>query len=112
MRMFSLDPTVRINWRAYPVRVPGGSLCPTCRTETVLVQSLDGGFVTRNCPSCDHFSTVPEAVFRQLELWVACPACRRRMEPTVLADRNYGYLCANCDGGLRLCELLPRYQDL
>jgi ssDNA-binding Zn-finger/Zn-ribbon topoisomerase 1 len=112
MRLHPVDPRVREFWKAFPVRIPGGSDCEDCRQETVLVQSMSGGFVTRNCPKCGRSSTLPESVFRRLGLWVACPSCKSRMEAIVLPDRNYGYACSACDVGIPLFELLPRYADL
>ena len=76
-----------------------------------LVQSMDGGFVTRNCKECGRFETLSEQHFKQLNIWVACPDCGRRMVAAVLPDRNYGYICQHCDLGIPLYKLLPRYTD-
>jgi hypothetical protein len=112
MRIHTLDPSVRAMWRAYPVRIPGGSECRQCRQETVLVQSMQGGFVTRNCPRCNKPESLPEATFRALCIWVACPDCKTRMTPEVLPDLNYGYVCTPCAVGLPLFELIPRWEDV
>jgi hypothetical protein len=112
MRIHALDPSVRAIWKEYPVRIPGGSKCNDCGLETILVQSLEGGFVTRNCPRCNKFESLPERVFRALQVWVACPRCKGRMAPCVLPDHNYGFECSHCDIGLPLFELVPRWQDL
>ncbi len=112
LSVYRLDPSVREFWRRYPVRIPGGSECWQCKQETVLVQSMDGGFVTRNCPRCNKPSTLPDSIFKGLALWVACPRCKSRMKPQVLPDRNYGYVCASCEVGVPLFELVPRWEDL
>lgn len=112
MRIHPIDPSVRAFWKSYPVRIPGASQCWKCNQETVLVQSMSGGFVTRNCPRCNTSSSLPEQVFRGLSLWVACPACKGRMLPEILPDKNYGYVCAECEIGIPLFELLPRWEDL
>lgn len=51
-------------------------------------------------------------MFKGLALWVACPECKNRMKPEVLPDGNYGYVCGECELGVPLFELVPRYQDL
>ena len=112
MEIYQIDPSVREMWRTYPVRIPGGSQCPRCDVETVLVQSMEGGFVTRNCAHCNDSTPLPKDVFFSLNLWVACPECSRRMTPNELPDRNYGYVCRKCDVGIRLSDLLPRWEDL
>jgi endogenous inhibitor of DNA gyrase (YacG/DUF329 family) len=74
---------------------------------------MKGGFVTRNCPLCGNYETLPGKVFKyELDLWVACPECRRRMEPTVLPDQNYGFVCEDCDVAIELYSLLPRFDEL
>jgi hypothetical protein len=112
MESIQIGLTIRGFWRAYPVRIPGHLTCGKCHEQTVLVQSRDGGFITRSCPMCEFHQTLPEAVFRELDLWVACPRCKKRMEPNVLADKNYGYVCHLCNVSIALFELLPRYEDL
>jgi len=100
-------------WRRYPVRIPGHSTAQCHHRETILVRSMEGGFVTRNCPQCGQHDTLPEGVFlHQLDLWVACPRCQRRTRPAVLEDRNYGYVCDRCQLAIRLCDLLPYWHEL
>lgn len=112
MKMYPVDPELRKFWKIYPVRIPGGSMCHHCHEETVLVQSAGGGFVTRNCPKCNKLETLPEQTFKELHLWVACPRCKGRMSTTILPDKNYGYVCKNCNIGIPLYALLPKYDDL
>ncbi len=110
---YHVDSIVRECWRAYPVRILGHSTCGSCSEPTVLVQSMESGFITRNCPKCNLHDTLPESIFRNnLDLWVACPRCKKRMEPDVLLDKNYGYVCRSCNVSIALFELLPRYEDL
>jgi ribosomal protein S27E len=79
MRQYPPDPEIAKIWKIYPVRIPGRSIAPCHNEQTVLVQSMDGGFVTRNCPRCGNAGTLPEDVFEKLDLWVACPQCKARM---------------------------------
>lgn len=112
MKIHHVDPDVQKIWKIFPLRISGESICRDCNEETVLVQSQGGGFVTRNCPRCNKFHTLTEHDFRKLNLWVACPKCKKRMTPEILYDKNYGYVCKNCDIGIPLYMLLPRYTDL
>jgi hypothetical protein len=70
------------------------------------------GFVTRNCARCSKKDNLPEAVFRQLGLWVACPECKERMAADILPDKNYGFVCESCGIAIQLFALLPRWEDL
>lgn len=113
MESIQIGSTIRDFWRVYPVRIPGHSTCRSCSEPTVLVHSMEGGFVTRNCPKCNHPNKLPKEIFRdKLDLWVACPRCKKRMEPDILPDKNYGYVCRVCNVSIALFELLPRYEDL
>jgi endogenous inhibitor of DNA gyrase (YacG/DUF329 family) len=112
MREYQIDPKIREMWKVYPVRIEGRSTSWCHREPTLLVQSMEGGFVTRNCPTCGKFETLPEAVFlKELNLWVACPNCKRRMKPGVVF-KNYAFVCETCDIFVKLAELLPRWSDL
>jgi hypothetical protein len=112
MREYPVDPSVREIWKLYPIRLSNGSKSSCCRYPTVLVQSMEGGFVTRNCPKCGKPETLSEEDFMALDLWVACPSCRKPMDAGRLAHSNYGYTCRACDISIRLAALLPRYEDL
>src|SRR5712691_12336918 len=113
MREYPIDPKVREMWKLFPLRIPGNSKSTCCGAATLLVQSMDGGYVTRNCSVHGEKSSLPEHVFfNELDLWVACPECRKRMIPGRLAYSNYGYVCKSCDLGIKLAELLPRWEDL
>ena len=112
MKEFPLDPQIRETWKKYPLRLSDGSKSTCCGLPTVLVQSMEGGFVTRNCPRCAKKDTLPEDVFISLDLRVACPECKQPMEPGRLPYTNYGYRCDRCDLGIKLADLLPRWTDL
>ncbi len=73
---------------------------------------MKGGFVTRNCPDCNSPSTLPNHVFEELDLYIACPECRIKMESKILDDKNYGYVCEDCKISIALYDILPRYEDL
>ena len=113
MEEYPVDPKVRGIWKIYPVRVLGRSISDCCGEPTLLVQSMEGGFVTRNCSRCGQYTTLPERVFKnEIDLWVACPKCKGRMKPEVLPDKNYGFVCTPCDICIKLSDLLPRWEDL
>ncbi len=90
MRIYPIDAKSGAFWKTFPLRISGGSQSRCCDEPTILVQSMHGGFVTRNCPTRVRPTTLPETVFKKdLDLWVACAECRHRMKPVVLAGRNY-----------------------
>ena len=111
MQIIPFDDKTRAGWKSYPVRVQASGASPCCALPMLLVQSMQGGFVTQNCSKCGEFMTLSEAGFLSLDLWVSCPRCRKRMTPQ-LVSKNYGYRCAGCDVAVLLAALLPRWQDL
>ncbi len=112
MRRYPLDENVRQMWKKFPLRLPGNSTSKCHNAETLLVQSMDGGYVSRNCGTCGAKDTLPESVFlNELDLWVACPHCRQRMTASVV-EKNYSFVCGSCELYIRLADLLPRWTDL
>jgi endogenous inhibitor of DNA gyrase (YacG/DUF329 family) len=112
MREYLIDPGVKEIWKIYPVRIEGQSTSSCHGLPTVLVQSMEGGFVTRNCPACGKSQTLPESVYlNELKLWVACPECKQRMKQSMMF-KNYAFVCEPCEIFIKLAELLPRWSDL
>ena len=113
MREIPVDPQVREMWKSFPLRISGFVTSKCCHVHAILVQSMEGGFVTQNCPACGaKASTLSSSEFDSLDLWVACPQCRERMEKTRLEYSNYGFQCVSCQVGIRLAALLPRWSDI
>lgn len=134
VRLLPIDKRTREAWKTYPVRVfcMSSSACACESQYTLLVQSREGGFVTRNCPQCGGKTTLAEHEFvKQVIMFVACLSCRRMMAKAKIG-KNYGFVCAieDCgkdhsivgeDGkvhvvrrqpGFRLADLLPNWEDL
>ncbi len=111
-RHFPWQPEARAAWKTYPVRV-SGELSGCHKVPTLLVQSMRGGFVTANCPhpDCNSYQLVTHAQFEALDLWVACPKCRRKMMTAVIKD-NYAFTCSTCDLYFNLADILPNWPDI
>src|SRR6266446_3121222 len=75
MRLLPADPAIRGVWKTFPVRFEGPRVSRCCSWPTVLVQSMDGGFVTSNCSKCGKYETLSRAEFDDLAIWMACPEC-------------------------------------
>jgi hypothetical protein len=113
MQEHPLDPQIRESWKLIPIRIQGPSTSRCCQSPTLLVQSMEGGFVTQNCSSCGNYVTLSAHEFlSQLDLWVACPRCKRRMRAGTVLKSNYGYSCADCDIAIKLASILPRWEDI
>lgn len=107
-----MDPKIKEIWKTYPVRVPGHSQSACHDAPTILVQSMEGGFVTRNCPTCGDHDYLKESSFRnEIDLWVACPICKQRMVKQMV-EKNYAFACESCDGYITLAALLPRFSEI
>lgn len=112
MRIHPVDPRIREFWKTYPVRISGHSISQCCGKPSLLVQSMEGGFVTRNCPQCGARDTLTHgAFFKDVDVWVACPECRQPMKRDRI-DKNYGLVCESCGVGILLTAFLPRWEDL
>jgi len=106
------------DWKNYPIRLTENSTCSECGKSVFLAQVLDGGLVWRCCSSCSWKEKLPEDVFfAGLSLWVNCPRCMQRMNPSYLRNSqksekgNYGFFCGNCEIGIEFHELLPQKSD-
>ncbi len=112
MRKYSSDPDIKDIWKRYPVRISGNSVSSCCKQPTLIVQSMGGGFVTRNCPTCGEYSSLPINVFLdELDPWVACPSCRTRMAKRLI-DRNYSFACDKCQIYFHLADIVPNWTDI
>src|SRR5262245_11524619 len=125
MLVYEFPSEMMEGWKSYPVRIlgPRPSKCRNefCAVEpTVIVQSMNRGFVSANCSVCGAKDTLSEHEFMQLSVWVSCPLCQRQMKPRLLSaiirDRklagNYGYACFACHRFILLAHLLPSWEDL
>ena len=77
----------------------------------VLVQSMEGGFVTAICYGCGKKETFIELEFRSLQHIVSCPKCKEAMTPK-LVEKNYSYVCEKCELYILLADLLPHWKEL
>jgi hypothetical protein len=118
MRRHPYDPQQRINWKTYPVRLVAQSLSSCHNQPRLLVQSMEGGFVSANCSACGKPEPLSHIEFLSLDnwLWVACPSCRKRMihgyVPSGSSAKNYGFFCEGCAVYVWLSDLLPRWEEL
>ena len=112
MRRYEYNPESTNGWRSYPIRltVTGKSGC--CKETKILVQSMDGGFVTANCTKCGKQDTVSHSEFEALDVWISCPECQQKMASQKVAYSNYGYTCERCDLYVLLGDLLPKWDEI
>jgi endogenous inhibitor of DNA gyrase (YacG/DUF329 family) len=108
---YTYDPKTVDGWKSYPVRVRGLKPSQCHNKTTLLVQSMEHGFVTANCSQCGKKSFLSSEDFEDLHLWVSCPKCGKRMRLDI-QDDNYSYACDNCRLYIWLAQLLPRWEDL
>ena len=111
MRRYEYDPQTANGWKSYPIQVIGPEESRCCNQPTLLVQSMQGGFVTSNCSKCGKSDTLPERDFLDLHMWVNCPECRKKMHPEMV-DKNYTYQCDKCQLYIWLSDLLPNWEEL
>lgn len=115
---------VTTGWKSYPLRILGPRLSncegmPCSGQPTLIVQSMDGGFVSANCSICGSKDRLSATEFLNLPVWVSCPLCHRRMQPEILSAvrdnrrlaGNYGYACSGCKRYVLLAHLVPSWYE-
>ena len=112
MRHSEFDNQTSSGWKSYPVRIMGPRVSRCHNKPTLLVQSMQGGFVTANCSECGEKTNLSFYEFRELQLWVSCPQCRKRMSQYITKEENYGYQCSSCAIYIWLADLLPYWHEL
>jgi hypothetical protein len=120
MSLHKFTPAELAGWKTYPVRVGGPRLSKCHQAPTLLVESMEGGFVTANCSKCGGKDVLRLEEFQGLGLWVGCPLCRASMNSQLLSKisgsavgaGNYGYTCFGCRICIYLSDLLPRWEDV
>ena len=112
MRRFIYDKNTCDGWKSYPIRITlDNRVSQCCSQPVVLVQSMEGGYVTANCFRCGKKDTISENEFKGLRLMVSCPECKDIMLPGVI-EKNYSYYCESCQLYIRLSDLLPYWTEL
>ena len=112
MRRFRYDKETCDGWKSYPIRLTlENRLSRCCSQPAVLVQSMEGGFVTANCFKCGNRETIGDYEFKSLRLIVSCPECKKVMTPTLI-EKNYSYHCEDCQLYIWLSDLLPHWKEL
>jgi hypothetical protein len=111
------DESTMAGWKSYPIRVRGPRPSSCCREQTLLVQSMEAGFITANCSLCGSPEKLSKAEFEGLALWVSCPACKHLMVSGMVAEApgragNYGFICERCGCLVKLAWLLPHWSDV
>ena len=112
MPHWKVDAETRACWNSYPVRIVGLRMSLCHGKTTLLVRSMEGGFVTANCAECGNKDNLSEQGFFDLGLWVSCPRCTKRMKSGIIDQKNYGFSCQDCEIHLRLADLLPLWSDV
>ncbi len=99
-------------WKSYPIRLTMKTrTSECCKQPLVLVESMEGGFVSANCLKCNKKETLSYHEFETLPLTVCCPDCKETMVSRIIAQ-NYSYLCEKCGSYIGLSDLLPNWQEL
>jgi RNase P subunit RPR2 len=77
------------------------------RTQSILVRSRSGGFVTQNCLECGRPHRLPLNDLPAL----LCDTCHHPLVPCVKEDKNYWYVCLSCGSEFRLPDLVPDWRE-
>jgi len=113
MIQWPIDEELCRKWKL-PLNVGGMNLSRCCNQPTRIVRSMDGGFVTRNCPSCKKgpAHVLPIHVFKSLRLNLRCPQCNEKLCNGRDWYKNYVLICDTCDIFVKLADLIPHWSEI
>jgi hypothetical protein len=75
----------------------------------IVVQSMSGGRISKNCAKCNKRNNFSGKDWLDLQICVMCPDCGSQAKPEMLGI-NYGYLC-QCGWACELAALVAHYSD-
>ena len=116
MQRHQYDPQTQEGWKSYPIRLTTNTLSECHGKPQILVQSMSGGYVKKNCAECGSPNSLSLLEFQTVAAFVACPQCRKAMAAGMVPDRsggerNYGFRCDPCGLYIWLADLLPSWQE-
>ena len=90
------------------IRIQGPYPSTCCKAPVLLYDAFAGGIVRVVCTSCGTTGPFTLDEFNQLNLWINCPSCRKRVTRfKVKWHRRYAFQCLDCDWRCTLSSLLP-----
>lgn len=99
------------NWKNYPVLITSGNLSNCCKADLILVQSMEGGFVTQNCIECGEKYSLSEYELKGLNILIICPICKAEAYFDI-KDKNYVIVCSDCRIYLKFADILPFWSEI
>jgi uncharacterized protein (DUF983 family) len=113
MKEYPIDDRLRREWKL-PLNLAGLSISKCCDEPTRIVRSMQGGFVTRNCPRCKKGPgrILPEHVFNKLKLNLSCPQCGLKLRNGKDGYGNYVLICDGCRLFVKLADLVPHWSEI
>jgi hypothetical protein len=91
------------------LRITTGEYSTCHNAPLIVVQSMSGGLISKNCAICNFPLSLKQEDFVRLHVYVLCPECRKQAMPTKVG-RNYGYKC-ECGWTCELAALVAHYRD-
>jgi hypothetical protein len=88
-----------------PVRLVAVIRSRCCGAEALLVKSRDGGFISKNCTSCQKSGYARIADIEPLE-------CCGGVWPVVTINKNYYWKCGICQSSVMVADYVPKWSDL
>ena len=82
-------------------------LSPCCGEEAQIVQSRDGGLISRDCLKCGSSHYVNESQLPKLP----CESCKTPMQIKKLDGTNYFYVCASCKQYHKIAGIVPLWSE-
>jgi hypothetical protein len=91
------------------LRITTGANSWCCGAPYVIVQSMGGGWVSKNCVKCNRRNKLSVEEFVKLHICVLCGNCGNQTQRAIVG-KNYGYECS-CGWKCELAAVVPHYLD-
>ena len=92
-----------------PLQITVSDYCRGCRQhrQTLIVQSREGGLVTRDCLTSGTSNSVRMTHLPNLY----CGRCSSEIGPSKNSSGNYAYACRCCRTSVELAQLVPFWDE-
>jgi hypothetical protein len=82
------------------------SLSSCCQSQSIIVRSRSGGFITQNCEKCEKLRAIQPSEFPPAK----CAECQIQMA-IVRLRKNYAYKCEQCSKAVIVHDIVPSWDE-
>src|SRR5437867_2133242 len=85
-----------------------GTRSGCCSSQSLIVRSREGGFVTQNCTNCGK----PRSIRAHELPEETCGSCNRALEVYRNQNKNFAYRCKSCGVAHEVASIVPSWEQV